>query len=837
MNKHKKNKTSGITILSLVVTVIVLLILAGISITMLSGDNGILLNVANAKERTEIKREEEIVEQSVLEAINKDKFGDLTLSKLSNYLGINSKDGARVELVDGEFVITFKDTERIFKVNKDGNVEYLGTSSVLKNTATITVSPEKNEYPMLAQSTEITISTIIKKQDDEVIVHYGWSKDKKTEPKNYRALSDYTTITERKRTGTAIIDDAEGSYYLWVQVLLDNNVITQKFGPYNIKSHTSLVSTSGERKPTSGFLGSNKFENSKVVTRSTINSVKISDTFTDKNGVTHTINDNNCWDVSQAQDGKSILAWYEVAYDSEGNEVKNSDGNTMYNITIAQEGGVTAAVNSSCLFYNVGQGGTGIDVITGLDKLDTQMTTDMSYMFKSSTVRELDLSHFDTRKVTTFAEMFNGCKGLTVLDLNNFDTRSLKSMYAMFWADNNLNAIYMDKFNTSEVTSIESMFRDCSNLQVLDLSKWDTSKVTTMQGVFNGCKNLINLDIGNFKTNNVKDMTLMFNSCNSLISLDVSEFNTEKVTKMSGLFSGCNKLTSLDVTNFNTSNVTNMSSMFSGCSGLTSLDVTNFNTSNVTSMSYMFYNCSGLTSLNVSNFETSKVTNMHSMFEKCLNITTLDVSNFNTANVTDMAWMFGSYNTISNFTSINVSSFDTSKVTTMESMFRYCANLTVLDVSSFDTSNVKKFGGMFLGCKSLTELNVNNFNTSSATGLTEMFASCSGLTTIDVSNFNTENVITMNGMFSSCTNLKSVNVSSFNTSNVTNMTSMFNACYALESLDLRNFDTKNVISMKEMFRNTRAITQILVSSLWVVGENTNIDAMFTTSNIKSVTYE
>ena len=127
MNKHKKNKASGITIISLVVTVIVLLILAGISITMLSGDNGILLNVANAKERTEIKREEEIVEQSVLEAINKDKFGDLTLSKLSNYLGINSKDGATVELVDGEFVITFKDTERIFKANKDGNVEYLGT--------------------------------------------------------------------------------------------------------------------------------------------------------------------------------------------------------------------------------------------------------------------------------------------------------------------------------------------------------------------------------------------------------------------------------------------------------------------------------------------------------------------------------------------------------------------------------------------------------------------------------------------------------------------------------------------------------------------------------------
>ena len=62
----------------------------------------------------------------------------------------------------------------------------------------ITASPEKNEYPMISQSTEITISTIIKKQDDEVIVHYGWSNDKNIEPTNYRPLTDYTTISERK---------------------------------------------------------------------------------------------------------------------------------------------------------------------------------------------------------------------------------------------------------------------------------------------------------------------------------------------------------------------------------------------------------------------------------------------------------------------------------------------------------------------------------------------------------------------------------------------------------------------------------------------------------------
>ena len=50
-NKFKKNK--GITLIALVVTIVVLLILAGISISMLTGQNGILNRASEAKEKTE----------------------------------------------------------------------------------------------------------------------------------------------------------------------------------------------------------------------------------------------------------------------------------------------------------------------------------------------------------------------------------------------------------------------------------------------------------------------------------------------------------------------------------------------------------------------------------------------------------------------------------------------------------------------------------------------------------------------------------------------------------------------------------------------------------------
>ena len=52
-NQKKKLKTAqGITLIALVITVIILLILAGVTIAALSGPNGILSNANKAKEQT-----------------------------------------------------------------------------------------------------------------------------------------------------------------------------------------------------------------------------------------------------------------------------------------------------------------------------------------------------------------------------------------------------------------------------------------------------------------------------------------------------------------------------------------------------------------------------------------------------------------------------------------------------------------------------------------------------------------------------------------------------------------------------------------------------------------
>ena len=56
----KRNvNNNGITLIALVVTIIVLLILAGVSINMLTGQNGILNRAAEAKEKTETASKDE----------------------------------------------------------------------------------------------------------------------------------------------------------------------------------------------------------------------------------------------------------------------------------------------------------------------------------------------------------------------------------------------------------------------------------------------------------------------------------------------------------------------------------------------------------------------------------------------------------------------------------------------------------------------------------------------------------------------------------------------------------------------------------------------------------
>ena len=248
-----------------------------------------------------------------------------------------------------------------------------------------------------------------------------------------------------------------------------------------------------------------------------------------------------------------------------------------------------------------------------------------------------------------------------------------EDMNSMFYNMFNLTTLDLSNFDTSRVTDMGSMFHNVSSLTALNLSNFDTSRVTNMDSMFYYMSSLVTLDLSNFDTSKVTSMHYMFRDTLNLTSLDLSNFNTSKVTDMSGMFGTMLNLTTLNLSNFDTSKVTDMSDMFSSMFNLTTLNLSNFDTSNVTDMSWMFNGMSNLTTLNLSNFNTSKVTGMRSMFNGMSNLTTLDLSNFDTSQVTDMGQMFYLENkdmSKDKLETIYVNNdFNTAKLTSFEGMF------------------------------------------------------------------------------------------------------------------------------------------------------------------------
>ena len=213
--------------------------------------------------------------------------------------------------------------------------------------------------------------------------------------------------------------------------------------------------------------------------------------------------------------------------------------------------------------------------------------------------------------LTTCKSMFANCKNITSIDLSSFDT--------------------------SKVTNMSEMFYDCQNLEELDLSSLNTKNITDMSCMFYNCKNLLKLNLSFVDTKNVTNMEYMFYDV-GLSSINLSSFNTSKVTNMEGMFA-FSELMGINGLNFDTKNVTNMKALFKYCKSLKSINISSFDTSNVLDMSEMFRD-SGIIDINLSSFNTKNVKTMDSMFWGCHSLTCLDISSFEIQNDTNVKSMF-----------------------------------------------------------------------------------------------------------------------------------------------------------------------------------------------------
>ena len=112
--------------------------------------------------------------------------------------------------------------------------------------------------------------------------------------------------------------------------------------------------------------------------------------------------------------------------------------------------------------------------------------------YKCSSLTTLDLSNFDTSKVTNMNTMFTGCSSLVTLNLSNFNTSKVTDMGGMFALCSSLINVDLSSFDTSKVTAMNQMFREDAKLKTIYVSdKWNVGNVTNSNSMFSQCNSLV----------------------------------------------------------------------------------------------------------------------------------------------------------------------------------------------------------------------------------------------------------------------------------------------------------------------------------------------------------
>ena len=152
MEKNVKYTSKGITLIALVITIIVLLILASVTIATLTGKNGLLSRAGEAKENTGQANADEQVQVAVLGSIGKD--GNIINGELKNNLNqIDKIEDVPEEITDETYPFTVKVDGYKVKIFKDGTVKKPGKWEQTKN--------DQNETIITDGTTKIKIGAYI----------------------------------------------------------------------------------------------------------------------------------------------------------------------------------------------------------------------------------------------------------------------------------------------------------------------------------------------------------------------------------------------------------------------------------------------------------------------------------------------------------------------------------------------------------------------------------------------------------------------------------------------------------------------------------------------------
>lgn len=413
INKTLKNK-KGITLIALVVTIVVLLILAGVSVSVVADKNGIIQNSQETKEQTRaamVEKERDLwkLEGQIYQSDSEKETLEKVLERLEKENTI-TKEEKQAILETGEVTIAGKTIIFIDgTIVACGNEEDSADGSFLGNT-----SIKRGDIE------QINIITALNGHD---------ANDEKT-----------WDISERKN----------GRYLAWYEDKDNNNfweVTIAGNGRVKLNKSAKLLF-----KALGTYAG--KIEMNGIENLDTSEVTDMSYMFTD--GSQYTDLDLSSFDTS------NVTTMSGMFYGcSKLTNVNLANFNTKNVVKLS----------------NLFNGCSAIENIN-LNSFETSNVTNMYGMFGNcENLKNVNLKSFDTSKVTNMEAMFFNCKSLSKIDLSNFNTSSVERLKRMFVNCGLLTELDLSNFKTENLLNVETMFSGCKLLKKIDMRNATFDKV------------------------------------------------------------------------------------------------------------------------------------------------------------------------------------------------------------------------------------------------------------------------------------------------------------------------------------------------------------------------
>ena len=495
MNLKTNNKRTqkGITLIALVVTIVVLLILAGVSLNAIFGENGIINRAKDAQNKMNQATQNDLIGLNELDKLISSLTDKTTEDKVPDeleryFLGEDKKGTLATTIVDisnaptsfkfiGNEIIPDAETSISFKEysqeDKDIKIKfrYKDSDYIVTADATTMMTKTLKAVPKIAMfdTGKKVRDKMYNLMPEGTISKFSYSCNVSIDAiEKYNGVPDLTKLTEAN-----IVSLGESSFpiYMWAE----------KSGKTEIRNPVGMKGLTAEGDNDS----SKKVETGKIYWWSESDSVYLN------------------------SDSAQMFAGIPYLTNIDGLK----DMKTDY------------VVNMSNMFYSLGTQLSNIDALSGWNTSKVENMSDMFYRwsFTNSLSNVNALLNWDTSKVKNMSGMFAGNFGLT-------DIEGLK------------------KWNTSNVTDMHNMFGDgdgegCAFINLSAISNWNVKNVTNMTGIFFNCIKLE--DVSAILNWNITEIAQsMFMSCSNLKTITIPS----TITKISSdAFAGCANLTKVKI--------------------------------------------------------------------------------------------------------------------------------------------------------------------------------------------------------------------------------------------------------------------------------------------------